>query len=158
MKGSPELIDKLNELLAGEITAINQYMLHAEMCEDWGLVDLHKEIETRAITEMHHAERLMSRILFLEGKPIVSNLNEIHIGAEVPKMIDYDHQAEVDTVRDYNDAIILAAEEKDHATRDILVEILRDEDAHVDELEEWQDMIERMGLENFIALKSRSEK
>lgn len=155
MKGNQKLIDTLNDLLADEITAINQYMLHAEMCEDWGYTQLHEEFERRAITEMHHAEKLMGRILFLEGKPIVSRLNEMTIGATVPEQINNDHALELDTVRRYNEAIVLAGEVLDYATRDMLTEILADEDRHVDEIEELQDQIEQMSLQIFLSTKTQ---
>ena len=147
MKGDKKLIDKLNYLLEGELTAINQYMLHAEMCEDWGYTKLHENFEKRAITEMRHAETLMGRILFLGGKPIVSKLDAMTIGETVPQQVENDHELEVKTVKDYNDAMKLAAEVGDNATRDVLKEILRDEDAHVDELEELQDQMDQMSLQ-----------
>ena len=151
MKGDKKLIDKLNYLLEGELTAINQYMLHAEMCEDWGYTKLHENFEKRAITEMRHAEKLMGRILFLGGKPIVSNLNAMTIGETVPQQVENDHELEVKTVKDYNDAMKLAAEVGDNATRDVLKEILMDEDAHVDELEELQDQMDQMSLQIFLS-------
>lgn len=154
MKGNEKLIDTLNDLLAGELTAINQYIVHAEMCEDWGYGQLHDAFEKRAITEMKHAEKLIERILFLEGTPIVSNLNNINIGKEVPEQVDNDHALEVQTVKDYNDAIVLAGEVLDYATRDILMGILADEDQHVDELEELQDQIEQMSLQIFLSTKN----
>ena len=151
MKGDQKLIDKLNYLLAGELTAINQYMLHAEMCEDWGYAKLHENFEQRAITEMRHAEKLMARILFLGGKPIVSKLDKMTIGETVPQQVDNDHELEVQTVKDYNEAMALAAEVGDNATRDVLKDILMDEDAHVDELEELQDQMEQMSLQIFLS-------
>ena len=110
MKGNEKLIDTLNSLLEGELTAINQYIVHAEMCEDWGYGKLSGSFKTRAITEMKHAEKLIERILFLEGTPIVSNLSDINIGKEVPEQVKNDHSLEVDTVKDYNEAIVLAGE------------------------------------------------
>lgn len=151
MKGDQKLIDKLNYLLEGELTAINQYMLHAEMCEDWGYTKLHENFEQRAITEMRHAEKLMGRILFLGGKPIVSKLDAMTIGETVPQQVENDHELEVKTVKDYNDAMKLAAEVGDNATRDVLKEILMDEDAHVDELEELQDQMDQMSLQIFLS-------
>lgn len=151
MKGNPELIDKLNYLLAGELTAINQYMVHAEMAEDWGYEKLMKNFKDRAITEMHHAEHLIERILFLEGQPIVSNLNAMHIGSTVPQCVDNDHASELQTVKDYNDAIVLAVKVEDNATKEVLEGILRDEDQHVDELEDLQDEIEQMSLQIFLS-------
>ncbi|CAK7046299.1 MAG: Bacterioferritin [Paraeggerthella hongkongensis] len=154
MKGNQELIQALNDLLAGELTAVNQYMVHAEMCEDWGYEKLHARFEKRAIAEMKHAEMLIGRILFLEGTPIVSNLNEIKIGATVAQQIDNDHAAEIDTVRDYNEAIVLAGQVLDYATRDMLMSILQDEDSHVDELEDLQDQIEQMSLQIFLSTQN----
>lgn len=151
MKGNKELVDKLNYLLSGELTAINQYMLHAEMCEDWGYAKLHENFEHRAKTEMHHAEKLMERILFLDGKPIVSNLNAMSIGASVNEQVDNDHEMELQTVKDYNDAIALAVKVGDNATKEVLEDILRDEDSHVDELEALQDQIEQMGMQIFLS-------
>ncbi|NLV59957.1 MAG: bacterioferritin [Clostridiales bacterium] len=150
MKGDPKLIDTLNSLLADELTAINQYIVHAEMCEDWGYGKLHKGFEKRSIDEMKHAEKLIGRILFLGGIPIVTNLNRVHIGAEVPKQVENDRIAESGAIKAYNDAIVLAGEVRDYATRDILVQILNDEDRHMDELEEMLDQIEHMTLPIFL--------
>lgn len=157
MKGSEKVIDKLNYLLEGELTAINQYMAHAEMCEDWGYDKLAKDFKTRAIQEMHHAEHLMERILFLEGTPIVSKLSDFNIGKTVPEQVDNDHTMEVDTVKDYNDAIKLCVEEGDNATKTILEDILSDEDRHVDELEALQDQIDQMGLQIFLSTQKPNE-
>ena len=150
MKGNDKLIDKLNFLLADELTAINQYIVHAEMCEDWGYGKLHKGFEKRAIDEMKHAEKLIGRILFLGGTPIVTNLNNIHIGAEVPKQVENDRVAEEGAIKAYNEAIALAGELKDYATRDVLVQILNDEDRHMDQLEEMLDQMEHMTLPIFL--------
>jgi bacterioferritin len=151
MKGDPKVIDVLNSLLADELTAVNQYMVHSEMCENWGYGKLHKSIEKRAIDEMKHAEKLIARILFLEGVPIVSKYNQIHIGADVPKMYANDNASETDAIKSYNDAIILCGDCKDYATRDILQDILKDEDAHIDSIEEVQDEITQMGLQVFLS-------
>ena len=150
MKGNPELIKALNSLLADELTAINQYIVHAEMCEDWGYTKLHKNFEKRSIDEMKHAEKLIGRILYLEGTPIVSNLNGIFIGEDVAKQLENDRIAEVDAIAAYNEAIILAGEVKDYATREMLQGILQDEDQHMDEIEEYQDQISHMGLPMFL--------
>ena len=154
MKGNTRLIEALNSLLADELTAINQYIVHAEMCEDWGYAALHGHFEKRAIDEMKHAEKLIGRILFLEGIPIVSELKGIHIGAEVPGQLENDRVAEVGAIKAYNEAIDLAAEVKDHATRDILIKILNDEDRHMDEIEELQGQIEQMALPVFLTTKT----
>jgi bacterioferritin len=153
MKGDPKLIETLNSLLADELTAINQYMVHSEMCDNWGYDGLHKMIEKRAITEMKHAETLIARILFLEGMPIVSQLKKITIGAEVPKMFANDLNLEDGAVKSYNEAVKLAGEVKDFATREILELILKDEDGHVDEIEENQDQIGQMGLQIYLSTK-----
>jgi bacterioferritin len=150
MKGDPKLIKVLNSLLADELTAINQYMVHSEMCDNWGYDKLHKAIEKRAIDEMKHAEKLIGRILFLEGLPIVSELKKLVIGAEVPKMFASDHAAEEGAIRSYNEAIILAGTLKDYATREVLESILKDEDAHIDGIEEILDQIGQMGLQIFL--------
>ena len=150
MKGNEELIKSLNGLLADELAAINQYMVHAEMVENWGYGKLNKMIETRAITEMKHAEKLIERILFLEGTPIVSKLSNIHIGSEVPKQFENDLGAEMGAVRAYNAAIKLAQDVSDNATKEILEDILKDEDGHVDKIEEQQDQIKQIGLPQYL--------
>ena len=150
MQGNQKLIETLNALLADELAAINQYIVHAEMCEDWGYGKLHEGFEKRALDEMKHAEKLIGRILFLGGKPIVSELSKIHIGDQVPKQIEYDRAAEEGAIKAYNDAIALAGEVRDHATRDILIQILNDEDRHMDELEELLDQIDQMTLPMFL--------
>ncbi|MFN3481179.1 MAG: bacterioferritin [Thermodesulfovibrionales bacterium] len=150
MKGNPKLIETLNSLLADELTAINQYMVHSEMCANWGYEKLHKIIEKRAITEMKHAEKLIGRILFLEGIPIVSNLREMHIGSDIPKQLENDHAAEEGAIKAYNEGIKLAGEVGDFATREILEHILNDEDQHIDEIEELQDQISHMTLPLFL--------
>ena len=99
MKGNDKILAALNSLLADELTAINQYMVHSEMCDDWGYEKLHKHFEKRAIDEMKHAEKLIGRILFLEGSPIVSELKRIHIGASVDKQLAYDHEAEEGAIK-----------------------------------------------------------
>ena len=153
MKGDPKLISALNSLLADELTSINQYMVHAEMCKDWGYEKLHEHFEKRAIDEMKHAEILIGRILFLEGSPIVDNLKKISIGKEVPEQLENDRLAEVEAISAYNAAIKLAGEVNDFATRKILQEILKDEDEHMDEIEELQDQIDHMGLPMFLTTK-----
>jgi bacterioferritin len=150
MKGDKKLIDVLNSLLAHELTVISQYMVHSEMCDNWGYDKLHKSIEKRAVDEMKHAEQLIGRILFLEGIPIVSALEKIHIGADVPKMMANDHFSEADAIKSYNAGIKLAGDVKDFATREILESILKDEDSHIDGIEELQDQIAQMGLPIFL--------
>ncbi len=151
MKGNEKLIDTLNSLLADELTAINQYMVHAEMAENWGYEKLNEHFEKRAIDEMKHAEKLIYRILFLEGRPVVSNLNKISIGADVPKQLASDHALEADAIKSYNTAVKLAGEANDFATREILEEILEEEDGHIDDIEDRLDQIEQMSLQIFLS-------
>ena len=153
MKGNEKLLKTLNGLLADELAAINQYMVHAEMCESWGYSKLHEAIQARAITEMKHGEKLIGRILFLEGKPVVSKLKDIHIGDDVSKMMANDLAAEMRAVKAYNAAIKLATDVADNATKEILDGILGDEDKHVDEIEEQRDQIEQMGLAIYLSTK-----
>jgi bacterioferritin len=150
MKGNEKIIAKLNFLLADELTAINQYIVHAEMCDNWGYKKLHDAAQKRAIDEMKHAERLITRILFLEGIPVVSNLNKIHIGEEVPKQHQNDWGAENGAIAGYNDGIKLAVEVGDNGSRELMESILKDEEAHIDWLEAQQDQIKQMGVQNYL--------
>jgi len=150
MKGNPKLLETLNSLLADELTAINQYMVHAEMAENWGYGKLGKGFEKRAIDEMKHAEKLIGRILFLEGIPTVSIYRKFKIGADIPKMLAGDHAFEAEAIVSYNKAIKLAGDVADYATREVLEGILKDEDAHIDQLEELQDQIGQMSLQIFL--------
>ena len=150
MKGHPDIINTLNALLADELTAINQYILHGEMCEDWGYDKLHEAIEKRAIQEMIHAEKLIGRILFLEGMPVVSELNKIHIGENVLKQFEYDHAAELDAVQAYNKAVAQTTELADNGTKILIESILTDEEDHIDWIEEQLDQIEQMGYERYL--------
>lgn len=150
MKGNENLLKVLNDLLADELTAINQYMVHAEICENWGYVKLHKAIYKQAIDEMHHAEWLIERIIFLEGTPIVSKLNQIRIGKTVPEIINNDYEDENGAVRSYNEGIKLAREVKDEATGELLRKILKMEEDHVDWAEMQNDQIKQMGLANYL--------
>jgi bacterioferritin len=146
MKGNEKILETLNALLADELTAINQYMVQSEMCADWGYEKLHEAIEKRAIDEMKHAEKLIGRILFLEGKPIVNNLNKINIGGTVDAQHANDHSAEEMAINAYNNGIRLAVEVGDNGTRDLLEEILEDEEEHIDWIETQLDQIEQMSL------------
>ena len=158
MKGNKKLIDYLNILLARELTTINQYMVEAEMEANWDYQKLHEDQEKRAITEMKHAEKLIGRIIFLEGLPIVSKLNDMHIGRDVEKIVANDLNLEYGTVEKYNEGIKLAVEVADNSTRDMLEEILNDEIKHVDELEAKRDQIAQMGLPNFLTTVTTEEK
>ncbi|TGU74179.1 MULTISPECIES: bacterioferritin [Geomonas] len=150
MKGNERVIEQLNVRLAEELTATNQYMVHAEMCENWGYKRLHAAIRERAITEMKHAEKLIERILFLEGRPIVSRLDPIHIGGEIPKMHQFDHALEETAIRGYNESIKLAVELGDNGTRELLQSILDQEESHIDDIEAQLDQIAQMGVQNYL--------
>ena len=150
MKGNEKLLKTLNALLSEELTAINQYMVHSEMSANWGYEKLHKHFEKLAMDEMKHAEKLIGRILFLEGVPIVSELGQISIGADASKQLANDHALEMAAIKAYNDAIQLAGEVGDFATREILEHILQDEDAHIDRIEELRDQIGHMTLPIFL--------
>ncbi|MHB8086154.1 MAG: bacterioferritin [Dehalococcoidia bacterium] len=151
MKGALKVIEVLNSLLADELTAISQYMVHAEMCENWGYGKLGATIQKRAIEEMKHAEKLIGRIIFLEGIPIVSDLKKMSIGADVPKMFASDHGLEAGAIKSYNAGILVCGEAKDYATREILEKILSDEDRHIDGIEEVQDQIQQMSIGIFLS-------
>ncbi|OJX37930.1 MAG: bacterioferritin [Chloroflexi bacterium 44-23] len=150
MKGNAKIIQVLNEQLSEELTAVNQYMVHSEMCANWGYVRLHEIIEKRAIDEMKHAEKLIARILFLEGQPIVSVLQKINIGAAVETQIKNDWESEKEAITTYNDAIRLSMELGDNGTRELFDAILVDEEAHIDQLEEQLDQIQQVGIQNFL--------
>jgi bacterioferritin len=151
MKGNQKIIDSMNSLLADELTAVSQYMVHANICANWGYDKLDKVIEKRAIDEMKHAEKLIARIIFLEGKPIVSTLREFTISDKVPEMFDNDHVFEDGAIAAYNKAIKLAGDVADFATREMLESILQDEDKHIDGIEEVQDEIKQMGIQIFLS-------
>jgi len=140
--------------LAHELSVVNQYIVHSEMCANWGYEKLHNKFEKRAIEEMKHAETLIARILFLEGLPNVTKLNPVHIGSDVPKQLEYDREKEAFAIESYNTAIKLAGEVNDFATREILEKILQDEDDHIDKIEELQDQISHMTLPLFLSIQT----
>jgi bacterioferritin len=156
MKGNKELITVLNSLLADELTAINQYMVHSEMCENWGYGKLHWAIRKQAMDEMHHAEWLIERIIFFEGAPTVSKLNAIRIGKTVSEMISNDNGDELNAIHAYNSAIKLAREADDQGTVDLLTKILKMEEGHVDWAEMQRAQIEQMGMENYLVNQTES--
>lgn len=151
MKGDDKLIKVLNDLLADELTAISQYMVHSEMCGHWGYGRLHKDIEKKAVDEMHHAEWLIGRILFLDGMPIVSKLNEMKIGKNISEMVSNDQEAELSAIKAYNAGIALAGEVSDQSTADLLTTILKMEEGHHDWAKKQRIQIKQMGLENYLS-------
>jgi bacterioferritin len=151
MKGHEKVIAMLNFQLADELTAISQYMVHAGMCANWGYEKLHNANEKRAIEEMKHAESLIDRILYLEGIPVVSNLNKINIGAKVEVQIANDIKAETGAIKAYNDGIQLCVSVADNGTRELLESTLKDEERHMDWLEAQRDQIEQMGIQAYLS-------
>jgi bacterioferritin len=149
MKGNPKVIAELNKALREELTAINQYFLHAEMCENWGYHKLSDLIKKQSIGEMKHAEVLIERILFLDGGPSMQPL-ELKVGGTVKDMIESDLMLEVSAVKQYNDAVALATTEGDNGSRDLLVQLLKDEESHVDFLEAQTHLIEELGYERYL--------
>ena len=154
MKGNDRIVAVLNQLLADELTAISQYMVHSEMCANWGHGELHKAIEHQAHDEMHHAEWLIRRILFLEGAPVVSKLNPIKIGQTVLEIVSNDQDDELGAILAYNSAIGIAHEVADQATADLLLKILKMEEGHVDWAEIQRTQIAQMGIENYLTKQS----
>jgi bacterioferritin len=151
MKGNTKIITTLNAMLADELTAISQYIVHSEMCANWGYGKLHEANEKRAIDEMRHAEKLIARILFLEGQPIVSQLNKMHIGDTVEAQLKSDLDAESMAIQEYNSAIQQAVAVGDNGTRELFESILKDEEEHLDWLEAQRDQIAQMGLPAYLA-------
>ncbi len=151
MKGNEQVINELNKRLTEELTAVNQYIVHSEMCENWDYKRLHEIIFKRSIQEMKHAEKLIARILFLEGIPIVSNLNKIQIGSEVAKMHKNDHAAEEAAIRGYNESIRIAVEAGDNGSRELFESILAEEEEHIDLIEAQINQIAQMGVQNYLA-------
>lgn len=156
MKGNPQIIEALNSLLSDELSAINEYMVHSEMCENWGYDKLHLSIRKQAMEEMHHAEWLIERIIYLDGLPEVSKLNKIRIGKTVAEMIKTNDSDEMNAVSTYNSAIKLARELDDQGTVDLLTKILKMEEGHVDWAEMQMAQMEQMGMKNYLANQSTS--
>jgi bacterioferritin len=151
MKGNAQIVGVLNERLAEELTAISRYMVHSEMCANWGFEKLHQAFQKLAIDEMKHAELLIGHILFLEGTPTVSKLNDMKIGANVADMIMADEDAEMGAIKGYNDTIAAAVTAGDDGTRELSAKILLDEERHVDWAESQRELIAQMGLQNYLA-------
>ena len=151
MKGNEKLIAELNARLSEELGAISQYFVHAELCENWGYDVLASAIKQRSIQEMKHAEKLIERILFLEGKPVMTKLGPIAIGKSVEEMHKKDWNAEADAIKKYNDTIRQASEVGDNNTKILLESILKDEEEHIDWLEEQQDQIAQMGIQLYLS-------
>jgi bacterioferritin len=156
MRGNDKVIATLNVLLAEELTAISEYMVQSEMCDSWGYEALHKAIEKIAVDEMKHAEKLIGRILFLEGIPVVNKLNKMTFGKDVKGIIEAQFAAETAAIVAYNAAIAEAAELQDGGSRELLTHILEDEERHLDWIECQRDQIAQMGVENYLALQTKA--
>jgi bacterioferritin len=156
MKGKAKIIELLNEVLTAELTAINQYIVHSEMCENWGYKRLGEVVRKQAIDEMKHAEKLIERILYLEGLPNVQRLGKIKIGQTVPEQLKLDWGLEDEAIKRLNEALPLVVELKDGGTRELLEDILVDEEEHADWLEAQIDQIEQVGEQNYLAQQIRS--
>lgn len=157
MKGKPEVLAALSEMLKEELGAISQYILHAEMCENWGYKRLGSFTKKQSIGEMKHAEKLIERILFLEGFPRMEEMGRLNIGKDVPQQFKNDLALEKEAVGAYNKAIEACRKAGDNATADFLKDILKDEEDHVDNLETQLGLIEQLGLQNYLSQQLEAE-
>ena len=156
MKGDKKVIEYLYAALKKELGAVNQYFLHARMLEDWGVTKLGKHEYNESIEEMKHADDLIQRILFLEGIPNLQEVGKLHIGEDVKEILECDLKIELDGVKAYKEAVAYAESINDFVSRDLFQRILADEEGHVDYLETQLQMIEDMGIQNYIQLNSES--
>jgi len=157
MKGDKKVIELLNEVLSAELTAINQYFVHGEMCENWGYQRLHHEIRKHSIGEMKHAEEVIERILFLEGVPNVQRLWKINIGETVPEQFKVDLALEIDAVKRLDAGIEACRAADDNNTRHLLEEILEDEEEHIDWIEAQIALIEQVGAPNYLSQQIKKD-
>jgi bacterioferritin len=157
MKGDPQVIDALNRALTIELTAINQYFCQAKMCKNWGYFKLAKKHYEESLGEMKHAEKLIDRILFLEGVPEIARYDVIRVGTDVKEQFQNDLQLEMKGVQHYNAAIELCMKLKDNGTRDLLEPILAESEEHVDWLETQLGLIEAVGMQNYLQEKMGEE-
>jgi bacterioferritin len=155
MKGVKEVVELLNEVLAGELVAINQYFLHSRMCENWGFHTLAARSRAESIDEMKHADRLIERILFLEGLPNLQRLDQLHIGQTVVEQLKSDLGLEYSAIKRLNDGIALCRQKGDNASEELLTEILVSEEKHVDWLETQIGLIEKLGETAYLAEQLR---
>ncbi|MEO1173656.1 MAG: bacterioferritin [Myxococcota bacterium] len=154
---NPKIIEILNDVLSAELTAINQYFLHAEMCRDWGYLYLGSKIREESIGEMRHAESLIERVLYLNGIPNVQRLFKVNIGENVHEMLKSDVALEYEAVKRLNEGIPVAVAEGDNGTRELLEQILKSEEEHIDWIESQLDLIDQAGLQNYLASQIRKD-
>ena len=155
MKGNAKVIEALNDILTGELTGINQYFIHAKMCENWGYERLAEVNKKESIGEMKHADELIERILFLEGVPNLQRLGKVKVGERVAEQLKLDRDLELDAVAKLNKAIELCTEVGDNGTRELLEDVLESEEEHVDWLETQLELIKQVGEENYLAQQMR---
>lgn len=155
MKGNAKLIELLNEVLTGELTGINQYFVHAKMCENWGYKHLYEKIRKESLEEMKHAEELIERILYLEGVPNMQRLGKVRVGETVSEQFKLDLALEKEAVERLNRAIALAVEVSDNGTRELLEEILTSEESHIEWLEAQLTLLRQVGEQNYLAQQIR---
>lgn len=156
MKGDKKVIEYLNSALKKELGAINQYFLHARILDDWGVTKLGKHEYNESIEEMRHADKLIQRILFLEGLPNLQEVAKLYIGESVKEILECDLKIEVEGVKNYKEAVAYAREIGDFVSEDLFKEILHDEEGHVDYLETQLELFEQIGEQNYIQLNSQS--
>ena len=151
MKGDKQVITLLNDVLTAELTAVNQYFLHARLCHHWGYERLHERVRKESIGEMKHADELIERILYLEGMPNVQRYGKVNVGQTVPEQFQLDLQLEYDAVKRLNEGIEACRTAGDNGTRTLLERILHEEEAHVDWLETQQETIKQVGAERYLS-------
>jgi bacterioferritin len=151
MKGDPKVIEALNEILTGELTAINQYFLHARMCKNWGYERIAKKVWAESIDEMKHAQEITDRILFLEGIPNLQKLGKLNIGETVPEQFESDLKLEYIALSNLKNAVKIADDARDYTSRDLFEKILADEEGHVDWLEMQLGLIKELGKAQYLA-------
>jgi bacterioferritin len=156
MKGDPRIIDMLNEVLTGELTAINQYFLHGKMCLNWGYDHLGKKVYEESLDEMKHANKLVERILFLDGLPNLQKLGKLTIGTTVIEILNNDLAFELGTVPRLNKGIQLSRDVGDNGSEELLTRILVDSESHVDWLESQLELVKQVGESNYLAQQIRS--
>jgi len=157
MQGDPEILNVLNEILTAELTAINQYFIHARMCENWGYKRLWKKLRDESIGEMRHADRLIERVLYLEGVPNVQRLGKVNVGQTVPEQLRLDLELERSAVAALNAGVELCRGAGDNGTRDLLEEILKAEEDHIDWIEEQLELIKQVGEGHYLAQQIKEE-